>query len=403
MSSQNRKRTLTEWQNERFGMFIHWGLYAITARDMWYYSVEKVPQDTYEKLAGRFNPVDYDPAEWAKLAVEAGMKYSVMIAKHHDGYCLFNSKLTKFSSMYSPCKRDLIRDWVKAFRAAGLGTGLYYSLLDWHHPNFTIDRLHPQRENAKALAEKRNWPKYVEYLHGQVRELMTNYGKINIFWPDFHYKEKDAKAWESEKLLKTIRKLQPQILSNDRLGIPADFTTPEQFVPQAPPKKKGKLIPWETCMTIGQSWGYYRQDPTNKTTPQLIRTLVDCVSKNGNFLLNVGPTPRGTIQDEFIVQLKQIGKWMRMNGESIYGAGMSKYTPPMDCRYTQRGDKLYLHVFNWFGGEVPLAGLYGKVEYATLLRDGTDLTLRSSKRKLSVVTPAHAPDPYCTVIELQLT
>lgn len=394
---KSSKSRLEWWKNDRFGMFIHWGLYSITARDMWYYSTEKVARETYEKLAKRFNPVDYDPVEWAELAAEAGMKYAVITTKHHDGYCLYDSKLTSFKS-----RRDLIAPWVKAFRNVGLKVGFYYSLLDWHHPHYTVDSCHPLRDKTDEANKGRKWQKYVDYLHGQVREILTNYGKIDLLWADFSMPEKGADEWQSEKLIKMARQLQPDIIVNNRLGLTGDFTTPEQYVPETQPKHKGKLMPWETCMTIGQSWGYHRQDPLNKPTQQLVRKLIDCVSKDGNFLLNVGPTPRGMIQDEFVVRLLEIGEWLRLNGEAIYGAGPSNYKPAPDCRYTQKGDKLYLHVFNWTGEHLPLAGLYGKVKHATLLSDGTDLRLRTEGRKMWVWTPTHSPCDLCPVIELQL-
>ncbi len=393
----NTASRLDWWKHDRFGMFIHWGLYSITARDMWYYSSERVPRETYETLADRFNPVDYDSAEWAELAAEAGMKYAVITTKHHDGYCLYDSELTDFK-----CRRDLIAPWVKAFREAGLKVGFYYSLLDWHHPDYTVDPCHPLRDKAAEANKGRVWQKYVDYLHGQVREILTNYGKIDLLWADFSWQDKGAADWQAEKLMKMVRRLQPDILVNNRMGLKGDFTTPEQYIPETAPLYEGKPMPWETCMTIGQSWGYWRQDPLNKSAKQLVRKLVDCVSKDGNFLLNVGPTPRGTIQDEFVVRLLEIGDWMRLNGESIYGAGPSKYTPAPDCRYTQKGDKLYLHVFNWSGEHLPLPGLYGKVKHATLLRDGTDLRMRTEGENVWLWAITHAPCELCTVIELQL-
>ena len=402
MEGKSSEKRLEWWQHDRFGMFIHWGLYSITARDMWYYSNEKVLKEKYEKLAERFDPVDYKPSEWAALAVEAGMKYSVITTKHHDGYCLFDSELTDFKSTNSPCGKDLIVGWVKAFRGAGLRIGFYHSLLDWHHPEYTIDNFHPQRDVPEVQKEKRDMSRYVEYLHGQVRELLTRYGKIDILWPDFTWDKRSHEDWQAKRLVKMVRELQPHIVINDRLGLPEDFTTPEQYLPDKQPELDGEPRPWEACMTIGQSWGYYRQDPKNKTTAQLIRGLVHCVSKNGNLLLNVGPTPRGRIQDEFAIRLWEIGKWMRENGESIYGCGASSYTSPPDARYTQRGDKLYLHMFGYPGGDITLPDLDGKVEHATVLRDGTDLELRSRDGVLSVNTPALSPDDMDTVIQLQL-
>jgi len=402
MAVKKTKSHLDWWQQARFGMFIHWGLYSITARDMWYYSQEKVPKEKYEQLAKRFNPVDYNPEEWAELAVEAGMKYAVITTKHHDGYCLFDSKLTDFKATNSPCKRDLIADWAKAFHAAGLRTGFYYSLLDWHHPHYVPDPCHPQRDDEKAKKEKRVWSKYVEYLHGQVKEILTKYGKVDILWADFSWQDRGPKDWDAERLVKMARSINPDIIMNDRLGIPLDFKTPEQYIPDSQPMVDGKPRPWETCMTIGQSWGYYRQDARNKTTAQIIRTLVECVSKGGNLLLNVGPTPKGTIQDEFIVKLLEVGRWMRENGESIYGCGTSEFTPPPGTRYTQKGDKLYLHIFDYPPTWMILPGLYGKVEYATLISDGTDIGLKTDDNMLALWLPALPPDEIDTVIELQL-
>ncbi len=390
------------WREARFGMFIHWGLYSITARDMWYYSIEEVPKKKYESLFYRFNPVDYNPDEWAGLAKEAGMKYSVITTKHHDGFCLFDSELTDFKVTNTSYGRDLIKPWVEAFRRAGLRIGFYYSLLDWHHPHYTIDHLHPQRNNPKAKAEKRDWNKYVEYLHGQIHELLTKYGKIDILWPDFSYEGHGAKEWRAEEIVRMARKINPDILINDRLGLPGDFTTPEQYIP-AQDQFKEKL--WEACVTIGQSWGYYRQDPKLKSVAQLIRMLVDVVSKGGNLLLNVGPTPRGTIPEEFVIRLKKIGKWMRENGESIYGAGRSNFIPPPDARYTQKGDTLYAHLFNYVSGwrrGVVLPGMAGKVDYATLVRDGSDIEIKDVGEDLGLLMPAQMPDPIDTVVALKL-
>ncbi len=408
----------TTWfRNARFGMFIHWGLYSITAKDMWYYSKEEVPREKYEKLFNRFNPIDYNPSQWAELARDAGMKYAVITTKHHDGFCLFDSKLTDFKITNTPYGKDLIKPWIEAFRNVGLKVGFYYSLLDWHHQHYTIDSLHPQRNDEEAKSGKREWSQYVSYLHGQLRELLTNYGKIDILWSDFSYEGKGAKEWESEEIIRMTREINPEILINNRLGLPEDFTTPEQYIPEDVIKDGDKTRMWESCMTIGQSWGYYRQDPENKSTTQLIRMLVDTVSKDGNLLLNVGPTPRGRIQDEFVTNLQEIGQWMSKNGESIYGAGISKFIPPTDARYTQKQEMLYLHLFHCQQGWLALPELAGKVKYATLLGDGTNLKIedytalsragtapgiKDREKDLCVLMPAHMPDPRDTVVSLCL-
>jgi len=409
--SESTETDRTAWfRKARFGMFIHWGLYSITARDMWYYSKEEVPKEKYEKLFNRFNPVDYNPSDWAELARAAGIRYSVITTKHHDGFCLFDSRLTNFKVTNTPYGRDLIKPWVEAFKRAGLKVGFYYSLLDWHHPHFTIDSRHPQRNNKEAKAKRRNWNEYVSYLHGQIGELLTNYGKIDILWPDFSSEEKGAKEWKAEKIIHMAREINPEILINDRLdlgwpnqpGLPEDFSTPEQYIPDESLKKEGKTRTWEACMTIGQSWGYYRQDPQNKSTTQLIRMLVDTVSKDGNLLLNVGPTPRGRIQEEFVTNLQEIGQWMRENGESIYGAGISQFTPPADARYTQKQGMLYLHLFHHLPGWLTLPELGGRVEYATLLRDGTDLQIKDEGENLRILMPVHMSGSRDTVVSLCL-
>jgi alpha-L-fucosidase len=323
-------------------MFIHWGLYAITGCDLWFYSHEEVPKEKYEQLFGRFNPMDYDPEEWARLAKRAGMKYAVLITKHHDGFCLWDSAHTVFKVTNTPYGKDILNIWLDACRAEGLKVGVYYSLLDWHHPHFTVDHLHPERARAAELNKGRDFSKYVEYLHNQVREWMTRYGRIDIFWPDYSHAAnpkmgfdgKHAPQWQSEKLKKMVEELQPGILVNNRLGLPgempADFTTPEQHIPEDDPAKKGNAAPmWEKCQTIGASWGYHRGDRDLKSTARLISDLVTCVSKNGNLLLNVGPTPRGRIQPEFVERLTQIGEWMELHGDSFHGADRA-FCPPSD-------------------------------------------------------------------------
>ena len=402
ITSKSTETDRAAWfRNARFGMFIHWGLYSITARDMWYYSHEKVPKKKYEKLFTRFNPVDYNPSQWAELAKDAGMKYAVITTKHHDGFCLFDSKLTNFKITNIPYGKDLIKPWVEAFRGVGLKVGFYYSLLDWHHPHYTLDIFHPQRDDEEAKAEKRDWSQYVSYLHGQLRELLTNYGKIDILWSDNSYEGKRAKEWKAEEIVRMAREINPEILINNRLGLLEDFTTPENHVPDESLKEENKPRTWESCVTIGQSWGYYRQDPKNKSTTRLIRMLVDIVSKDGNLLLNIGPTPRGRIQDEFVTNLGEIGQWMSENGESIYGAGISRFSPPADSRYTQKKGMLYLHLFHYLPGWLTLPGLGGRVKYATLLRDGTDLEIKDKGEELSLLMPT-LPDFRDTVVSLCL-
>lgn len=407
-----------EWFNHaRFGMFIHWGLYAITAYDMWYYSQEEIPQERYESLFRKFNPVDYHPQEWARIARQAGMKYAVLTAKHHDGFCLWDTALTDFKVTNTPYGRDILKMWLDAFRAEGLKVGVYYSLLDWHHPHFTVDHLHPERSRAALLNQGRDFDKYVEYLHDQVRELMTRYGRIDLFWPDFSYQDKHAPQWQSEKLQKMIYELQPGILMNNRLGIanemPGDFSTPEQTIPEEDPSNKDGAAPmWETCETIGSSWGYHRADRNLKSTGQLIAELVSCVSKNGNLLLNIGPNPRGRIQPEFAERLMQIGQWMDIHGDSIYGAGKA-FCPPIKAgaplrnySFTQNGKNLYLHFLDHYPSyNLVVTGLdSAKVDYIEFMSDQTEVRFEGmtgdGQPNTRLLLPIINSDPYNTVLRI---
>lgn len=428
MSSVKSDRT--DWfRNARFGMFIHWGLYSMAKKDMWYYWAEEVPKVKYERFAERFNPVDYNPYEWAELAKNTGMKYVVITTKHHDGYCLFDSEFTDFKVTKGPYGKDLIKPCVEAFREAGLRIGFYYSLLDWHHPHYTIDTFHTQRNNEAAKAKQRDWNKYVSFLHGQIRELMTNYGKIDVMWFDLGYEEGEADVifemaqddwffyfndrgerkpgdrYKAKELLRMAREINPNVLINDRLShaVQEDiFTQAEQFVPLHPPKREDKVLCWEVCETINQSWGYCCSDTEYKSSSRLIRMLVDIVSKDGNLLLNVGPTPRGRIPGESVTRLQEIGKWMSENGESIHASGMSQFNPPPDARYTQKGRTLYLHLFHYLPGWLTIPELAGKVDYATLLRDGLDIVIREKGSHLYILMPSNLPESPDTVVSLTL-
>ncbi|NNC10764.1 alpha-L-fucosidase [Planctomonas sp. JC2975] len=379
--------TLDWFVHDRFGLFVHWGLYSLGARHEWLMNRERIQVADYEKYARHFEPDLYDPAQWAAQAKQAGMKYVVLTTKHHEGFCLWDSKLTDYTVMNTPYGKDAVREYVEAIRSAGLKVGFYHSLIDWHHPDFPIDGHHPRRDDPNAVAqnEHRDIARYREYLHGQVRELLTEYGQIDYLFFDFSYEHSDhdeiwggkgAAAWRSEELLALVRELQPGILVNDRLGIPGDFVTPEQYQPTAPMEVDGVRVPWEACQTINGSWGYYRDNHNDKSADMLVRMLIDGVSKNGNLLLNVGPTGRGDLDPTASATLEGIGTWMRRHSRSIYGAGPSDFTPPADVRYTQRGDRLYAHLFAWPFENLHLPGLAGKVEYAQLLNDASELGMR---------------------------
>ncbi|MCB0011720.1 MAG: alpha-L-fucosidase [Anaerolineales bacterium] len=417
----------TDWfVHDRFGLFIHWGIYALGARHEWVKSVEKLDDAYYQRYFDYFDPDLYDPRIWAREARNAGMKYFVVTSKHHDGFCLWDSDLTDYKATNTPYGKDLLQPMVDAFRDEGLKVGFYHSLIDWHHPDFPVDGFHPQRDDLefRAANQHRAIRNYVPYLHGQTRELLSRFGKLDIMWFDFSYADRDwgwAKGngkdeWEAEKLMHMVREMQPGIMVNDRMGIPGDFKTPEQYQPQAWLTVNGQRVIWEACQTFSGSWGYHRDESSWKSPEMLVQLLVDTVSKGGNLLLNVGPTGRGELDARALERLRAMGEWMRLHSRSIYGCTASDFTPPPDCRYTQNGNRLYLHLFAWPYKHVHLPGLAGRVAYAQLLNDASEIkfweidphqeaqnmTIRGEAGALTLGLPVLKPDVTVPVIELFL-
>ena len=404
----------TDWfMHDRFGLFIHFGLYSLAARHEWVKYNEAIPDSVYQSYFAEFNPDLYDPRSWAAAARQAGMKYVVLTTKHHEGFCLWDSKLTDYKITNTPYGKDALHPYVDAFRAEGLKVGFYHSLIDWHHPQFPIDGQHPLRDdpNAIALNQQRDMSKYVDYLHGQVRELLTDFGKIDILWFDFSYPDftyrglpgKGKDQWQSEKLLKMARQLQPGIIVNNRLNLPkgnADFYTPEQYQPRAWVKVDSEPVVWEACQTFSGSWGYYRDEETWKSPQQLVQMLINTVSCGGNLIMNVGPTSRGTFDPRALSALNFYGDWLRVCGRSIYGCTQSDLTPPQDCRFTQNGNRLYLHIFNWPFKWIYLDGMAGRIEYAQLLHDGSQVMVKSALRDYNYEAVAQPISPDTAVLEL---
>jgi len=282
------------WHTAKFGMFIHFGLYSQHQRHEWAMETEAIPIGEYLPLAKQFNPKPGFARAWAKLAKAAGMKYMVMTTKHHEGFCNFDTKLTDYCATKQGPKRDLVREYVEAARAEGLHVGLYYSLMDWHHP-----------DGAKCKTDEAARRRFVDYIHGQVNELMSNYGKIDILWYDVPW-PLDAKGWESVEMNKMVRKLQPDIIINNRSKIPEDFDTPEQRIVASADR------PWESCMTMNDSWGYHAADDGWKSPKTIIRNLITCARDGGNYLLNIGPKPDGSIPEQSIAVLSEVGRWMEV-------------------------------------------------------------------------------------------
>lgn len=372
------------WFDEsRFGMFLHWGLYSLAARHEWVKNREKLDDAHYDRYFRHFDPDLYDPDLWAREAKAAGMKYMVLTTKHHEGFCLWPSDLTDYTVANTPYGEDLVQPFVEACRRHGLKVGFYHSLIDWHHPDFAIDGLHPQRDDDEAKAAPRDMDAYVAYLHGQVEELLTRYGTVDYLFFDFSYFTiwggKSRKDWHSEELLALVRRLQPDIIVNERLDVPGDFVTPEQYQPAGTISADGKRQRWEACQTLNGSWGYDRDNNNWKSSELLLRMLVDGVSKGGNLLLNVGPNGRGEFEPTAARILAEMGEWLRLHGRSIYGAEPAEYfEPPQDCRLTQRDDRLYLHIFSWPLGTVHLPGGAGKIRYAQFLHDASEVTIHET-------------------------
>lgn len=418
----HKAERLKWWTDARFGMFIHWGLYALPARHEWVKNIERMNNAQYQKYFDYFNPDMWDPHEWAKMAKAAGMKYVVLTAKHHEGFCLFDSKFTDYKSTNTPFGRDIIKDYVEAFRAEGLKVGFYYSLIDWHHPDYTIDRNHPQRQTTDSayvrLNKGKDMSKYREYIKNQVRELLTNYGEISIIWFDFSFPGKNGKGhadWDSENLLKLARSLQPNIIVDDRLDLDDvdggwDFTTPEQFKVASWPEKNGKRIPWETCQTFSGSWGYYRDETTWKSTAQLLELLIESVSKGGNLLLNVGPTARGVFDYRAQDRLKTMGEWMKYNNRSIYGCteAPAGITAPANTllTYNPVTKRLYVHLLSYPMGSLTWSKMTDKIKYIQFLHDASEVRFSSGegedKNDITLSLPVLKPPVEIPVLEVFL-
>ncbi|MCI8420005.1 MAG: alpha-L-fucosidase [Oscillospiraceae bacterium] len=420
-----------EWfTRARFGMFIHWGLYSIPARGEWVRSEEFIPKEDYDPLIHEFTAPRCDVRQWMEAARDAGMQYVVFTAKHHDGFCLYDSAYTDFKSTNSPAGRDFVREVLDAARDCGLRAGLYFSIIDWRHPDFPHygDKQHPMRNDPAYGNEGRDFGRYLDYMHAQVRELCTNYGKLDLLWFDFSYDELRGEAWRAAELMEMVRSLQPDVIVNNRLEVSGegygslaecrptpyhgDFVTPEKMVPpQGLQDAEGRPLVWESCVTMNEHWGYCAVDNFYKPAPMLIKKLVECVSKGGNMILNVGPDATGRIPQRSLDILAEIGRWMDKNGGSIYGCGPSGLEKPDYGRVTRRGDTLYFHLYENTIGPMPLAGV-DKDSIAAIRRlaDGTEVRLSDSWTHSDYPDVAFAdlgPDPVLpdstdTVLEVRL-
>lgn len=388
-----------KWYKEaRFGMFIHWGLYAIPARGEWIRSTEEITKEDYMKYFEEFDPQRFDPREWARLAKEAGMKYVVLTAKHHDGFCLFDSQYSEFKSTNTKYKKDIVAEFVEAVRAEGLKVGLYFTLLDWYHDDYPHygDKIHPMRNNPEYSNEHRDFSRYIEHMHNQVREICTNYGKLDVIWFDFSYDDMKGEKWEATKLINMVRSLQPDVIIDNRLEVSGegygslasasptpfhgDFVSPEQMIPpEGVCDESGNDILWEACVTMNNNWGYHATDRFYKPASMLIKKLIECVSKGGNMLLNIGPDAEGVIPEQSVSILKEIGSWMKSNSESIYGCGKSTRGGSAHGPVTAKDNELFYHIYENAIGPLPLMGLNKEeVESLRYLATGAEIPISTS-------------------------
>jgi alpha-L-fucosidase len=421
-----RAARMAWWREARFGLFIHWGLYAVPAGEWggrtdhgeWIRDTARIPLEQYEGLRARFNPVKFDARAWARLARAAGMRYIVVTSKHHDGFCLFDSAETDWDVMSTPFGRDILRELAAACRDEGLAVCWYYSIMDWHHPDYTPRRpweaaSRPEPPDAGAAMDR-----YVSYMRRQLRELLTNYGPIGVLWFDGQWEG----TWTHERgadLDDYVRSIQPSIIVNNRVDkgggahgmtrgaeYRGDFGTPEQEIP--PTGLPG--VDWETCMTMNDHWGYNRHDTNYKSVADLLRKLADIASKGGNFLLNVGPTAEGEIPPQSVERLEGIGAWMAVNGESIHGTLAGPFPSLAWGRCTQRaapggGTRLYLHVFEWPpDGRLVVPGIFNDPRRAWMLADpsATGLAVEREGDSLVVALPPAAPDAVNSVVVLEV-
>jgi alpha-L-fucosidase len=416
-----KKQRMEWWTDARFGMFIHWGLYSEAARHEWVKHNEHLTNEEYQKYFDNFNPDHFDPKKWAREAKAAGMKYAVLTTKHHEGFCMFDSKYTDYKVTNTPAKRDLVKEYVDAFRAQGLKVGFYYSLLDWHHPDYTMDDVHPLTQvdttqaNYDRLNKGRDMNKYRQYLKDQVRELLTKYGKIDVLWLDWSWDKgakrgKRDKDWDAVNLLKMVRQLQPGIIVNNRLGLEdysdgADFVTPEQVSTKELEPYKGKV--WETCQTFSGSWGYYRDENSWKTHRQLLDLLITSVSNGGNLILNVGPTARGEFDYRATNALDSLSYWMHANDKAIYNCtyAPAEFKTPENTKltYNPKTKRLYVHIYNYpTDGKLTLPDYKGKIRYAQLLNDFSEVKYAANGSDIELTLPKNKPRYEIPVVELML-
>lgn len=421
-SKPDKDARMQWWRDARFGMFIHWGLYSIPAGEWkdeknhaeWIRTTAQIPLEEYDKFQAQFNPVKFDAAEWVRFAREAGMKYITITTKHHDGFCLFDSKETDFDVMATPFKRDIMKELSDACHKEGIKICWYHSIMDWHHPDY-LPRREWERDRPTTSAD---FKRFVQHLKRQLKELLTNYGEISVLWFDGEWESTWNNTYGKE-IYDYVKSLQPNIIVNNRVGVGreglegfakdgeslGDYGTPEQEIPAT--GLPG--IDWETCMTMNDHWGFNKFDTNFKSSSDLLQKLADIASKGGNFLLNVGPTSLGLFPPTSISRLQDIGTWMKINGEAIYGTEASPFENLTWGRCTEKkidgNTRLYFHVFQWpEDGNLIIPGIFNQPISSFLLSDSRKCPLAVSRNEdaLVIEVPAKVPDLYNSVVVLDV-
>ena len=385
-----RERRIRWFREARFGLFIHWGLYSQLGGGGWDMNRERIPASEYEPLADRWHPKPGAAREWARLARQAGMRYAVLTSKHHEGFCLWDTAQTDYNAVRRGPRRDLVREFVDACRAEGLRVGLYYSLMDWHHPDGVL-----------CLHDEKARRRFLDFTSGCVRELMSNYGRIDILWYDMACPLDTPEKWESAKLNAMVRSLQPDILINDRSQLPEDFGTPEGHV-TAP--EAGRH--WESCITVNDTWGYCPTSALDRKSPrQIVRLLQQATQGAGNLLLNVGPAPNGTVAPGEANILRTVGRWVAQYGEAMFGP-VDRVTSLewMDAgRWTQKGKQAYFWAHRYPGSEIALGGFQTRLKRAVLLPGARPLPFKQEKDRIILRgLPPCNPDPVVGIPVIRL-
>ena len=394
-----------QWFREaKFGLFIHWGVYSQIGREEWARELLQIPLPEYQKIALNFNPVNYDPEEWVRLAKEAGVKYIVITSKHHDGFCIYDSAFSEFDSLKAKIQKDLLGMLVEACRRENMPIGFYYSIMDWNHPDYLPRRSWEKDRPVKGADFKR----YVSFMKSQLQELVLKYQPA-ILWFDGEWEHKNE-DYDAVGIGQMLRQLKPDIIINDRLFNRApglgDFGTPENYVPATGWRNEdGSLRLWEVCLTMNfNGWGYNHYETEFRNAPQLIRQLIEIAGKGGNLLLNIGPRPDGKIQSEFVERLRQIGAWLKVNGEAIYGCQPSVFERlPFFGRCTVKENRLYIHIMGWpVEKKIVLPGLKNKVQKVYLLATGEKLSYSRREKDLTIKLPEEPLDRVATVVVVEV-